>query len=437
MATTGVRNLMPGEWELQQQQIDRKRKLAEALQQQSMEAPQGQMVSGHYVQANPLQYMAKMLQGYNAKKEMEGYDQQQRDIVNGEREKQTAAAKALAQALSPQQVQQPISYEDAGGMPGAEQTVTQQPTQDQVFGALGNYYSQVDPSQLGSIALEKLKYGQADQAREDQQQFNRENLNLQLTTSAQARQDAREQRAQELQLRLQDAQASRQEQALARKELAQMQIDARTDLARMQAGNQMAIAQLTKAASNQAKVSPGYRELPDGSWEAIKGGPADQKALQQGAGRETVDSVVAGLRTAYDSLDAGGGITSTKQSGPANIGRWASQSAIGQAIGGAVGSENQKQRDSIAQARPLLLQAIMKATGMSAKQMDSNAELKLYLATATDPTKSLEANREALDRIEQLYGSGAGNQSITGKQQIIPQGAEMPKKKTVKFGDLK
>jgi hypothetical protein len=210
-----------------------------------MEMPQGQMVSGHYVAANLLQHLAKLLQGYNAKKEMEGYDQQQQDIVNGEREKQTAAAKALAQALSPQQVQQPISYEDAGGMPGAEQTVTQQPTQDQVFGALGNYYSQVDPSQLGSIALEKLKYGQADQAREDQQQFNRENLNLQLTTATQARQEAREQRAQELQLRLQDAQVSRQEQATARKELAQMQIDARRDL-----------MQLTQANRPEPAVSP-------------------------------------------------------------------------------------------------------------------------------------------------------------------------------------
>ena len=48
----------------------------------------------------------------------------------------------------------------------------------------------------------------------------------------------------------------------------------------------------------------------------------------------------------------------------------------------------------------------MKASGMSAKQMDSNAELKLWIATATDPEKSIQANREAMDRIENLYGSG-------------------------------
>ena len=46
----------------------------------------------------------------------------------------------------------------------------------------------------------------------------------------------------------------------------------------------------------------------------------------------------------------------------------------------------------------------MKATGMSAKQMDSNAELKLYLATATDPTLDVASNKRALDMIETLYG---------------------------------
>ena len=53
--------------------------------------------------------------------------------------------------------------------------------------------------------------------------------------------------------------------------------------------------------------------------------------------------------------------------------------------------------------RPALLAALMKATGMSAKQMDSNAELKLWLATATDPSLDVESNRRALAKIEQKY----------------------------------
>ena len=80
-----------------------------------------------------------------------------------------------------------------------------------------------------------------------------------------------------------------------------------------------------------------------------------------------------------------------------------SASGIGQKLGGSVGSENQTQRDIIEQSRPALLASIMKATGMSAKQMDSNAELKLWLATATDPKKSLQANKIALDNIEKKF----------------------------------
>jgi len=158
------------------------------------------------------------------------------------------------------------------------------------------------------------------------------------------------------------------------------------------------------------KAPAGFRWKQDGALEPIPGGPADQKATTQQAGKETVDSVVSQLRQSYDSLDTGGGITSTQQGAVSNLGRRLSQSAVGQFAGGAVGGTNQKERDAIAQARPLLLQAIMKATGMSAKQMDSNAELKLYLATATDPTLSLQANREALDRIVELYGSGGNPQ---------------------------
>lgn len=180
------------------------------------------------------------------------------------------------------------------------------------------------------------------------------------------------------------------------------------------------------------KAEPGRRWKPDGTLEPIPGGSQDRKANEQQGGKETVDSVVAGLRSSYDALDKGGGITSTDQGAISNLGRRVSQSTVGQFAGGAVGGQNQKERDSIAQARPLLLQAIMKATGMSAKQMDSNAELKLYLATATDPTLSLQANREALDRIAELYGGGA-----TPKQPSKPAGAGLSAQEQKELDELR
>jgi hypothetical protein len=50
------------------------------------------------------------------------------------------------------------------------------------------------------------------------------------------------------------------------------------------------------------------------------------------------------------------------------------------------------------------LQAIKNATGMSAKQMDSNAELQMYLRSATDPTIDIQANLQALDNLESMFG---------------------------------
>lgn len=154
------------------------------------------------------------------------------------------------------------------------------------------------------------------------------------------------------------------------------------------------------------KPQAGYRWKADGSMEFIPGGPADQKAQLTKAGEGTVGGVVADLRDKYTQLDAENGIVSTNNRFGTNLGAAFGASGVGQTLNGMVGTKTQSARDSIAMTRPLLLQAIMKATGMSSKQMDSNAELKLYLATATDPQKGLEANLEALDRIESLYGGG-------------------------------
>jgi len=50
------------------------------------------------------------------------------------------------------------------------------------------------------------------------------------------------------------------------------------------------------------------------------------------------------------------------------------------------------------------MQSIVKASGMSAKQIDSNAELKLMLDQATDPTAGYEANMKALDNLDKRFG---------------------------------
>jgi len=117
-----------------------------------------------------------------------------------------------------------------------------------------------------------------------------------------------------------------------------------------------------------------------------------------------VSTEIIKLKDSYDKLFKGGGITDPSLSGYKNIVAKASTTPLGQGFASTFGTQNATERDKISQSRPLLMGAIMRATGMSAKAIDSNAELKLWLATATDPTKSYEANIEALQNIENLYG---------------------------------
>jgi hypothetical protein len=73
--------LTPMEMQIQQQAIDRQRAIATALQQASMQAPEGQMVSGHYVAPSATQYLARLAQGLIGKNQQSDLDQKSRDMA--------------------------------------------------------------------------------------------------------------------------------------------------------------------------------------------------------------------------------------------------------------------------------------------------------------------------------------------------------------------
>ena len=180
-------------------------------------------------------------------------------------------------------------------------------------------------------------------------------------------------------------------------------------------------AHLGILAGNQAqsRVPMGYRMTKDGGLEPIPGGPADQKAQTVDIGRQTVDTLATGLKSQYDILKESGGITSKNESAFSNIPAYLASSGAGQTAGKMFGTANQSARNTIAQSRPLLLQAIAKATGMSSKQMDSNTELQMYLKAATDPSLDYESNVYALEQLQNLYGIG-------GKAPVVNNGSNVP-----------
>jgi len=87
------------------------------------------------------------------------------------------------------------------------------------------------------------------------------------------------------------------------------------------------------------------------------------------------------------ALDAMGAAPSEKQSTLENIGRRFPSSYIGQAVG--YNPEVQTRIQTIEGLRNDVILAIKAASGMSAKEMDSNAELQRQLAGATSPAKTL------------------------------------------------
>jgi len=153
--------------------------------------------------------------------------------------------------------------------------------------------------------------------------------------------------------------------------------------------------------------------------------PAALKAQEtRGVGAKAADEQIATLRALYDELDKGGGIVNPERGALANIKASAQASGVGQVLGGMVGTDNQTARDTIAMTRPALLRSVMAATGMSARSVDSNAELKLWLSTATDPQKSVKANRAALDSLEKFIGSGGKYTEHGGTGGAIPGGLD-------------
>ena len=132
----------------------------------------------------------------------------------------------------------------------------------------------------------------------------------------------------------------------------------------------------------------------------------EEKDKTKAEAKQQLSDVVGQLKSSYDKLLEGGGITSTATGGRENIGAKMGTSAVGQFMGSALGTKNQEQRQIIEQTRPLLLNLIKEATGMSASQMNSNAEMQMYLKAATDPKLSYEANVKALQNLDKTFGLG-------------------------------
>ena len=357
----------------------RRQKMAEMLSGQAMQPLQAPEVKGRFQGAiSPFEGLAKLAQAYMASKGLEGSDARMADIAKQNQNLQSEAV-ARYKKNTVGTPEMPMGPPTEEGSMGVQPAIV--PTPEQRAAAI------TEAITANNARLNKM--GALDFARDTK----------------------KEDRIQQGIDRLDQIEAAAREGRITRESAAAASADLRRELQSNLFAQQRSMAQLVAglkpAPTGNNKPPSGYRYTPDGDLEAIPGGPADsklkEKEQQKSAGETGVNTTLTLLRDAYNRLEKGGGVTSTKKGILDNAGAWLSSSTIGQGAGKIFGTQNQSARNDIAMARPALLAALMKATGMSSRQMDSNAELKLWLSTATDPTLDVESNRRALDNIEKRY----------------------------------
>lgn len=143
------------------------------------------------------------------------------------------------------------------------------------------------------------------------------------------------------------------------------------------------------------------------SREKIAGMPARTAGNKAGSGglASNANALLSELSGIYDKLDKAGDLVNPEHGTGSNILARARASGIGQMLEGTVGTNAQTLRDRVNSIRPALMQSLAKATGMTGKQLDSNADVKLFMQTITDPTTSYPANKAAIAGLQRFLSA--------------------------------
>ena len=153
----------------------------------------------------------------------------------------------------------------------------------------------------------------------------------------------------------------------------------------------------------------------------------EKVAAQKIPGRKQVSTLIKKVRAAYEALDKAEAIPSEARGGFANAMDYFASSSLGREAQKMVGTTTSKYLSEIINSRKLLATAIKNANNMSAQEMNSNTELQLMLDALTDPTQGIEAARNTLNTLEELYGlpptAAAAPRAAAAKTPVIPDAA--------------
>jgi len=139
----------------------------------------------------------------------------------------------------------------------------------------------------------------------------------------------------------------------------------------------------------------------------------EQDALEkQNAAKDIFTSELDNIQGNYNYLNTHLGISNPNNHWYENVAAGTSN-ALGPSLGALAGTTNQSARNSIEAARSRLIPAFKDATGMTSKQMDSNAELRAAKDTLTNPNADYVTNMKAIEALRRYGVNPQQGQTVT------------------------
>ena len=184
-------------------------------------------------------------------------------------------------------------------------------------------------------------------------------------------------------------------------QMARERIDANIQAAKDRNANAKDIAQMQ--IEGKKEIAALMASLKGPSAAELK---AQERADKIAEGKESLSDSVSVAKTLIQDLAKSGGMTSTSQGPLSNLITSLGTGTVGQFGGRMVGTANQAKRDELNSVRLQLFNSVKEATGMSASQLNSNVELKTWLNSLGGPEMTKEANEAILNNISNKYLKG-------------------------------
>lgn len=405
---------LPPEIDAEQQRIARQQAIAEAMLQRGLQPIQQQGAPIHWSQG-----LAQMFNAYSGRRAMDDAAKGRQAL--GERYQQGLAEEVqrIAAIRRGTPTTETIVDEQANDGMGAQATITAPAQQNQRGAIEAALLSQYAPVRQMGVLEHKTFENEATRANDRAARLHERILTLDAASQNAAL--AREERA-----------ARAAEAAELRRELATMQDETRRYIADNRTPPAPSISEIVDPKDPTRMLRIDTRQYKPGGSLGDQGvlgisgkePTAQKKTEQKEGGKKQVTEILSTLSDHYNELEKEGGVISSDRSGVANLATRAAASGVGQLVLGGMGTKAAETREKIEMTRPLLMSAIRQATGMSAKAMDSNAELKFYMQAATDPTKNISANRAALALLDRTYGLGLGIKADENEVRKLEQQAK-------------